>query len=663
MHKLNTIYDIGDVVIWKDEYYIARKVSSATQNNISDTIYWTNISWKRAKDENFRGTFDNTISYRLGDIVDYSSILYAATTNVPKGAAVPSSLNTSWELVDGKIDYLGVLPNLTLNAYYNELSYDPATNISQFAESFDLSDDAEVLVVTTKLELSDSSYQKQLAIYRLSDKKYVLSQVIDAPASSFELQDHDNDDATPDVWINKTRWAETVSLHPAGNKIAVSVPLDDTTSVDQGAVWVYNYNSTTEKFGTVNGVDDNNIIITVPNTVINSPNNEQVEKFGYSVAFGKDGLVISSQNGDQHIPTRFDTYTKLLSDQSYVLDTSSTERTETTFDNKFTSFKNIKVDKGTIYVYEDIQDTLIYSEQLLFKDAQINFGKTLLINDNHIYTGIPNFVSGNYRGIVLDYRKIKNKKSWNSLRSSVTPVDISKIGGVFLYNKRTNQIVSYIDYIDPVQGKIAGVADKEITFKTPQDPASYNVGPLDDITVSPAMHWGEAHVGQVWWNINNARFSNVYQGSTTFQSNSWNSLLPGASIDIYEWVESDYLPSQWNQLADTDNGVPLGISGTSLYGDTKYSAKLSYDDISQTFNTKYYFWVENKLTIPTDKNRTINCINIRNLIQSPRENGYRYISFISKDKLVLNNCVASYKYTSLWQTSQYQSRRWAGECC
>ena len=673
LHKLSTVYDIGDVVIWKDEYYIARKASPTTQDNIADTIYWTNISWKRAKDENFRGTFDNTISYRLGDIVDYSSILYAATTNVPKGAAVPSSLNTSWELVDGKIDYLGVLPNLTLNAYYNELSYDPATNISQFAESFDLSDDAEVLVVTTKLELSDSSYQKQLAIYRLSDKKYVLSQVIDAPASSFELQDHDNDAATPDVWIDKNRWAETVSLHPAGNKIAVSVPLDDTTSVDQGAVWVYNYNSTTEKFGTVNGVDDNNIIITVPNTVINSPNNEQVERFGYSVAFGKEGLAISSQNGDQLIPTRFDTYTTLLEVQpqtgvevygvnvelidgvslgdikldvegtpipvysKYVLDTSLTERTDTTFDNKFTSFKNIKVDKGTIYVYEDIQDTLIYSEQLLFKDAQVNFGKNLLINDNHIYTGIPNFVSSDYRGIVLDYRKTKNKKAWNSLRSSVTPVDISKIEGVFLYNKRTNQIVSYIDYIDPVQGKIAGSADQEITFKTPLDPASYNVGPLDDITVSPAMHWGEAHVGQVWWNINNARFSNVYQGSTTFQSNGWNSLLPGASIDIYEWVESDYLPSQWNQLADTDNGVPLGISGTTLYGDTKYSAKLSYDDISQTFNTKYYFWVENKLTIPTDKKRKINCINIRNLIQSPRENGYRYISFISKDKLVLNN--------------------------
>ena len=637
LFKLDTTYYIGEIVITNDNYYIARKESPRTQNDISDPVYWLNISWKRAKDESYRGTFDNTISYSLNDIVNYSNLLYKAVTNVPKGAAVPSSLNTSWELVDGKIDYLGVLPNLTLNAYYNELSYDPATNISQFAESFDLSDDAEVLVVTTKLELSDSSYQKQLAIYRLSDKKYVLSQVIDAPASSFELQNHDNDAATPTVWVNKNLWAETVSLNPTGNKIAVSVPLDDTNSIDQGAVWVYNYNSTTEKFGTVNGVDDNNITITAPNTVINSPNNEEVERFGYSVAFGNDSLVISSQNGDQLIPTRFDTFSDLLAEDSYVLDISSAPGTETTFDNQFTSFKNIKVDKGTIYVYEDVQGSLVYSEQLIFKDAQVEFGKNLLINDNHIYTGIPNFVSTTYRGIILDYRKSKIKKSWNVLRSSVTPVDLSKIEGVFLYNKRTNQIVSYIDYIDPVQGKIAGLADQEITFKMSQDPACYNVGQLADATVDPSKHWSEEHVGQVWWNINNARFSYSYQGSTTFQSNEWNTLLPGASIDIYEWVESDYLPSQWNQLADTDNGVPLGISGTALYGDTKYSAKLSYDDISQTFNTKYYFWVENKLTIPVDKKRTINCLNIRNLIQSPRENGYRYISFISKDKFVLNN--------------------------
>ena len=635
LHKLSTSYEIGDVVIWKDNYYIARKVVPVTQNNISDTIYWTNISWKRAKDENFRGTFDNSISYRMGDIVNYLDIIYEATTNISKGSEIPSSLNTSWEVVNGKIDYLGLLPNLTLDTYYNELSYDPATNISQFAENFDLSDDAQVLVVTTKLELSDSSYEKQLAIYRLDNKKYVLSQVIDAPESSFELQDHDDNAATPNILIDKNRWADTVVLNPEGNKIAVSVPLDDQISKDQGAVWIYNYNSTTEKFGTVDVVNSNTI--TTPNTVITSPNNEQIEKFGYSIAFGNEGLVISSQNGDQIIPTRFDTYTKLLSDQSYVLDTASDERAETTFDNKFTSFNNIKIDKGTIYVYENVQDTLIYSEQLLFKDAQIDFGKNLLINDNHIYTGIPNFASSDYKGAVLDYRKTKNKKSWNSLRYSVTPVDVSKIQGVFLYNKRTNQIVSYIDYIDPVQGKIAGVADQEITFKTPQDPASYNVGQLDDITVSPSTHWGKSHVGQIWWNINNARFSNVYQGSTTFQSNGWNTLLPGASIDIYEWVESDYLPSQWNQLADTDNGIALGISGIALYGDTKYSAKLSYDDISQTFDTKYYFWVENKLTIPVAENRKINCANIRNLIQSPRENGYRYISFISKDKIVLNN--------------------------
>ena len=61
----------------------------------------------------------------------------------------------------------------------------------------------------------------------------------------------------------------------------------------------------------------------------------------------------------------------------------------------------------------------------------------------------------------------------------------------FLYNKRENQIVSYIDYIDPVQGKIAGPADQEITFKTPFDPAVYNTGNNQISSVDPNRAWSE----------------------------------------------------------------------------------------------------------------------------------------------------------------------------
>ena len=124
---------------------------------------------------------------------------------------------------------------------------------------------------------------------------------------------------------------------------------------------------------------------------------------------------------------------------------------------------------------------------------------------------------------------------------------------------------------------IAGVADQEITYKVPNDPAKYNVGDTVDQTVDPASTWQDTYVGQVWWNLSTARFSYPYQGSPSFQKTEWNRLLPGASIDVYEWVESDFLPEQWDELADTDNGAPLGISGRSLYGNSKYSARLEND--------------------------------------------------------------------------------------
>jgi len=629
-YQLNKAYSIGDVVKWRDNYYIALKDTTVNEDQIKNSIYWNNISWQRGKDINYRGTYDSTASYKLGDIVLYGSVFWTATTNITSSISVPSEENTSWSITDDRIDYLGYLPNLTSFKALLEETYDPIENIEQFASTFSLDDKGETLVVRSKQQLSDSTLETAIAIYKLKDNKYELSQIIKAPSSSYILSDHDNDAQTPDVYIDINKWADSVSINPQGNKIAVSVPLDDEQGFNKGSVWVYEYNYTNQKFGTVDGE------ITQPNIKLYSPNNEEVEGFGNSLAYGKDSLVVSSINGDVSIPTRFDTFEEAL-ENSYVLDTTSETRTETTFDSKFTSFKNSKIDKGNIYIFENLQNNLLFSERLIYENAEIEFGRNLLIEDNHIYVGLPNQTSGNKRGAVLDYRKPKNKISYNEIRSSVVPVDVSKIEGAFLYNKRTNEIVSYIDYIDPLQGKIAGIAEQEITYKLPLDPATYNVGDLADKNVNPKTYWSKTYVGQVWWNVSTARFSYPYQGSTSFQKGEWNKLLAGSSIDVYEWVESDYLPSQWNQLADTDNGVALGISGRAIYGDNKYSARLSYDDISQTFTTKYYFWVQNKTTIPQIENRNLNIQTIANLIARPRQEGYRFISFLSEDKFVLNN--------------------------
>ena len=584
-------YEQGDIVLYKDDYYIALKNTTADQNVILDPIYWNKISWKHGKDANYRGIFDNTYTYKKDNIVVQDSKLWKAQTNISVGAAVPSTENNSWVQVSTNIDYLGYLPNLTSNAFYNEAVFDPIDNILEFSKSFDISDDAQVLVVTTKQTQTDSTTDTKLAIYRAIDDKFVLDQTIVAPN-------------------NIDGWGDKVSLNPAGTQIAVSAMLVDTNKINQGVVYVY-----TQQSGTF-----------VQTQILTPPHNEESEGFGYGLDFGTDNLVVSSLNGDQKIPTTFD-----------VTLYADTEDSATTFDKEFTNFRNIKLDKGVVYVYETLKENLIYSEQFVYPLTQTTFGENIYANGNHVYIGMPDQVNEDNKGILVDFRKNANAFAWNVISEGITPVDVDNIRGAFLYNKRENRIVSYIDYIDPVQGKIAGPADQEITFKTPFDPAVYNTGNTNESSVDPNRAWTDNHVGQVWWNIASAKFTHAYQGSTTFQKNNWNKLSPGARIDVFEWVESDFIPSIWDSVADTPDGIAVGISGLSLFGNARYSTKIIYDEVSKTFSNKYYFWVVNKVTVPVMENRRLSIQDIAALIENPRTQGYPFLSLLSSNKFVLNN--------------------------
>jgi hypothetical protein len=586
-----TAYSVGDIVLYKDDYYIALKDTLDGENLILDSIYWDKISWKHGKDSNYRGTFDNLYSYKKDNIVVQGNVLWKALTNIAVGAPSPSSLNNSWTEVTTDVDYLGYLPNLTANAFYNEDVFDPIENILEFSKSFDISDDAQVLVVTTTQVQTDSTTDTKLAVYRVVGDKFQLDQTIAAPN-------------------NVDGWGNKVSMNPSGTQIAVSSMLNDSNKVNQGVVYVY-----TQTAGT----------FTLTQT-LTPPNNEESEGFGFGLDFGTDNLVVSSLNGDQRIPTTFD-----------IALFSNTEDSATTFDNEFTNFRNIKLDKGVVYVYENINNNLIYSEQFVYPLTQTTFGENIYANGNHVYIGMPDQVNGDYKGVLLDFRKNERNFAWNVISEGITPVDVENMRGMFLYNKRENRIVSYVDYIDPVQGKIAGPADQEITFKTPFDPAVYNTGNTADSSVDPNRAWTEKHVGQVWWNISSAKFAHAYQGSTTFQKNNWNKLSTGARIDVFEWVESNFIPSIWDSIADTPDGIAAEISGISLFGDARYSTKIIYDNVSKTFSNRYYFWVINKVTVPVMENRRLSIRDIAALIENPRTQGYPFVSLLSNNSFVLNN--------------------------
>jgi len=42
---------------------------------------------------------------------------------------------------------------------------------------------------------------------------------------------------------------------------------------------------------------------------------------------------------------------------------------------------------------------------------------------------------------------------WTTHRAAKPTVDINKIKKMFLYNTKENELLTYIDYIDPIQGK------------------------------------------------------------------------------------------------------------------------------------------------------------------------------------------------------------------
>ena len=216
--------------------------------------------------------------------------------------------------------------------------------------------------------------------------------------------------------------------------------------------------------------------------------------------------------------------------------------------------------------------------------------------------------------------------------------NLDKIKSVFLYNKETNKLITYIDTVDPIQGKIAGPAEEELKFKTFYDPAIYSIG-TSSVNVDDGLAWTTEAVGQLWWDLRSARFIDNRGLNVVYKNSTLNTLYPTSTIDVYEWVETKLLPASWDAMADTEAGLALGISGTSLYGNSVYSVKKEFDTVSETFKETYYYWVKNKQTVPNVSGRNISASGVSALISNPRGQGYQYISFTGDSTFSLVNVI------------------------
>ncbi len=401
-------------------------------------------------------------------------------------------------------------------------------------------------------------------------------------------------------------FGKSISISDNGQYIAVGADLINVRNkVDVGAVIVY------KRIGTAYQLLQ----------IINTRAGEVNEKFGTRVEFINNDrtLAIFSFNRDSSQQTTFD-------------------KSTTTFDKDSCTFEDLNTDASVVDIYDRYNEKFLYGESLLNKGTKFDrYGYDIAVGNNTILISAINRPDAGIAqsGKVLSYTKPNNKTSWIKTAEQSLDIDVSKIKKAYLYNKKTNELITYLDVVDTQQGKLPGAADQEIKFKTYYDPAIYSTG--TGVNVDEGLNWTAEHVGMLWWDLSRARFYDNHSGDSLYKSSNWNKLYDTASIDIYEWVETDLLPTAWSALSDTEEGFTRGISGAPRYGNNVYSVKTYFDNISQKVKSTYYYWVKNKKTVPNVEGRTVSASNVSRLIADPISYGYPCVVFNSANCLSLVN--------------------------
>ena len=468
--------------------------------------------------------------------------------------------------------------------------------------------------------VGDSTTQSSGKIYvykRTEYDAYELTQMINAGSiTSFTDVDSGIVISTGD------QFGYAMDIDAAGDTLVVSSPRADINFQDQGSVYVLELRPATTEFVVKQRLESFEIYAD--------------EYFGYGISISPNGdkIAVGARNSFNSLPITFD----ILSG--------------TSFDNARTSFSSPQGFTGGVYVFDKKGQTFFITEKLqavLSPDEAFGFSVDCV--GSYIAVGSPFYrapiinadgtvsYDGVYSGNIRLFAKDPNTSSWNTLSTQQPVTDLRKIRSIELYDNVNNVKIQDIDYVDPAKEKILNIAEQEIGFKTPYDPAIYTIG-TEEVIVDASIAWYEKNVGKIWWNVGTAKWFYAEQGDIAYRLGNWNKLVMGGRIDVYEWVGTPLLPSEWSALADTNEGLALGISGQPLYpNDDVYSIKQFFNSTSGNVSeTLYYYWVRNKAVIPPNMpDRIRSAAEVAALILNPVGSGVAFIALVDSDKFISYN--------------------------
>ena len=547
------------------------------------------------------------------------------------GSSLYVQLNTDSKLLlvgaKGKIDSIG-----TVYAY--QVSYDTKSTTKTLRE-YKLGNRTTSTVTTVKLNYINSLTATSSTIGM--QWGHSISGSDDGTVIAISAPGYDNRTGLVEIF-NKTQLVQTI-YSPFGvgggfgEKVEVS---SDGSYLVISAPDVYSYTDNNQSYGQV-AVYTATVSGFVLDAVLKNPRINSDLRFGHDVSINKDtNILIVSALGTDLISTSFDqVQTRTIGGRTVSVSTGTINDAGTT--EFYTTVENT----GNVYIYNRLESRFVLAEELTPPNpyAGGDHGYSIKIDkDNTIFVGAPAIDNQTTSSFFYQYVTTATSAfSWDSYRTQEELVDISTIQRVALIDTYNEDVLNYLEIIDPAKGKISGIADQEIKYKSMFDPATYTIGSTGTV-VNPNTNWLDDHVGELWWDLSTVKYQWYEQGDLEHRKNTWGQLFPGSSIDVYEWVGSHLLPSQWAAQADTVTGLTQGISGQPKFiNDSTVSAKQTYDSISDTFTNYYFFWVKNKIVVPSAPNRRISAYQVASIIADPVAYGLQFAAPISADAVALAN--------------------------
>jgi len=349
---------------------------------------------------------------------------------------------------------------------------------------------------------------------------------------------------------------------------------------------------------------------------ITSPNPLVGAKFGTSISISSDAttLIVGAPGGNAYQPVTFDNNT-------------------TIFDDRSTFFSTTVFESGVAYSFDLLQSSdssitnpvkFVFGQQIYNPtlSALDQFGSAVSYVSGRLLIGAPGSDLGdssvNY-GSVSIFENITNRPAWYPIHVQAPTADVTLFNNVYMYNRLQTSKTHFLDFINPLQGKILGAARQNIDFIGSDDPAKYNAGPLNN----NGNFWDEDQVGKIWWDIKSTRFIDPSQNDIVYSSRRWGQLFPGSTVEIYQWVESSVAPASY-----TGPGTPKDTISYTI------KTKLNQQG---SFVTSYYFWVTGIDTINTPAGKTLSTTGIARYIENPRGSGIPYMAPLDANTIAIYN--------------------------